>query len=125
MLARLRAFRCTIVAQSLLLALGWLYRTDILRWWAEPYSDWWKAQDFLCYDCGGVSWPVELSFVLLSSWVMLAPVAASEAWLAGMRWAGRPAAFRYHWGFALASWCVALGSALAARQLSMQALVLL
>jgi hypothetical protein len=124
MLERVKAFRCTILAQFLLLALGWVCRDGMLCWWCLPFSDWWQAQKVIVHDWGGLSWRVELGFVLLTSWVVLAPIAASEAWVAGRRWAGRPAAFRQHWGFALATGCVVLGSALATRQLSIHALEL-
>jgi hypothetical protein len=116
-LARLKLFRFTIAAQLVLLAVGWVYRWELMAWWLKPLSQRAAANS----PAAAIYWEsrpallLQLDFVVFISWLVLAPIAASEAWIAAMRWARRPAAIRHHLGFALASWAAVLGSAAIAR----------
>jgi len=107
-----RAFRLTILAQVALLAVGWLVRDEVLAWWLSPLAH------TSSREAGVSSWTVELKVVLLSTWVVLTPLAASDAWRWGSRSARTLFARGYHWYFGAASGLIALAVALLARALA-------
>ena len=106
-----RAFRLTILAQVALLAVGWLVRHEILAWWLSPLA---HASS---YEASVPSSAVELKVVLLATWVVLMPLAASDAWRWGFRTA-HTSVRGYHWYFGAACGLVGLAAALLARALA-------